>query len=169
MEGTGELLRDLKNISRQKDKDIMPLVGKLDWANKQYILTSFFSNRSSSWQGAKFSDAALLDLFYHNIDPQNSLFHKCIVENGFGKRVISDRDVEYALSNPPPTSRDWFRGIALKKFGGEFSDIDWDKLEKRESWYNSRIIKLGHPLSFTRAEVGNLSKISNADELFDFF
>ncbi len=173
MDIASSLIVTLITVSKQNDPDFSPFVGQTDWANKLYILDNFFSSagdKNNFRSLSAYEKAALIDLNYHNIDPEVSINKKCIIDQGLAKKkIISDAEIAYAVCKPPEESRDWFRGNVIQKFGDSFSDIDWFKLKLATNTYFNKVISLGNPLSFTKKDVGNLEGISSPEELFNVF
>ncbi len=50
---------------------------------------------------------AALDLQYHDLRPERSLFARLDTE-----RLVSEEDVAAAVTDPAPATRAWFRGSA---------------------------------------------------------
>ena len=58
----------------------------------------------------------LLSVQYHDVRPGRSLYEK-LVRAGKVERLLDDADVDRAMSEPPPTTRAYFRGTCLAALG----------------------------------------------------
>jgi len=100
----GAVLNDL-------DRDPMSLADRLDWVAKKRIVGSYRESEGISAQ-----DDALhsVDLEYHNIDPDKSLFH-ALQQMGEIKRFVSDLDILEATVEPPLNTRAKGRSQRVKQ------------------------------------------------------
>lgn len=83
------------------EKDPIAMADRLDWVAKRQILCQYMSEEGVDW-----GDDSLhsVDLEYHNIDPDTSLFYG-LQEMGQTKRVLDDIDVVTAMTDPPQNTR----------------------------------------------------------------
>jgi proteasome accessory factor A len=69
----------------------------------------------------------LVDLQYHDIDPDRGLFHR-LVRRGEMRRLFTDDDVRAAVTHAPESTRAWFRGECLRRYGRDVVAANWDSL-----------------------------------------
>jgi proteasome accessory factor PafA2 len=97
---------------------------RLDWAAKLGIIQAYRDRDGLPWSDAKLR---LLDLQFHDIDPDRGLYHK-LVKSSRVQRLFSDAEVNEATVSPPPSTRAWFRGECLKRYGSAVVAANWDSL-----------------------------------------
>ena len=68
-----------------------------------------------------------VDLAYHLVDPEISLFDS-LVESGKMRRLVSETAIEAAASNPPSGTRGAVRGLILRRFGEHVTSMEWDSV-----------------------------------------
>ena len=75
--------------------------------------------------GLEWGDTKLnaLDLQYHDLRPDRSLFAKLGIE-----RLVDRADVEAAIYDAPKTTRAWFRGECLKRWSSSITAANWDSI-----------------------------------------
>ena len=80
-------------------------------------------------EGLKWEDPWLqsLDLAYHNIDPDVGLYYG-LEDQGSVRRLLTEEQIEYAIHNPPASTRAYFRGSVVKKFPNQVESIQWDRV-----------------------------------------
>jgi len=69
-----------------------------------------------------------IDLLYHHIDPEKSIFYQ-LQDKGFIQRLLTEEEINEAISNPPKDTRAWFRGNAIKRIGRKIQYIDWGEMK----------------------------------------
>ncbi len=97
---------------------------RLDWAAKLQLIEGYRERDGLAWNDPKLK---LLDLQYHDVDPARGLYHR-LVASGRMRRLFTDREVEAAVRTPPESTRAWFRGEALRRFGASVVAANWDSL-----------------------------------------
>jgi proteasome accessory factor A len=83
------------------ETDPLSLHDRLDWVAKRRVVEQYRQEEGLDW-----GDDALhsVDLEYHNIDPDRSLFH-ALQAMGETRRVVNDIDIVDAMTEPPPNTR----------------------------------------------------------------
>ncbi len=64
-----------------------------------------------------------VDLQYHDIRPERSLAARCAL-----RELHSPEQAVYALSNPPPSTRAYFRGRCIGKYSENIAAANWDSV-----------------------------------------
>lgn len=103
------------------EKDPMSLGDRLDWVAKRQVLDLYMAENNLDWA----SDALhSVDLEYHNIDPDRSLFHALPM-----RRLVDDLDIIDSMTDPPQNTRAKGRGErvsqVLKKRTPRYYLFDW--------------------------------------------
>lgn len=98
---TDWVLQEWESILDGLEKDPMALDDRIDWVAKRKIVEQYREEEGLDW-----TDDALhsVDLEYHNIDPEASLFHAWQAM-GNTRRVVSDLDILAAMTDPPQDTR----------------------------------------------------------------
>lgn len=100
-EQTDWVLSNWEEILDGLEKDPMALSDRIDWVCKRRIVEQYMEEEGVSWgDDSLFS----VDLEYHNIDPEKSLFHAW-QEMGLTKRLLDEVDIVTAMTDPPDDTR----------------------------------------------------------------
>lgn len=101
------------------DKNPARLVGRVDWVTKKALIDSY--RRANK---LKKGDPVLqnIDLQYHDINPETSLFY-ALQRQGKVERLVTDEMIQHAAKNPPSTTRAWFRGNMVR-IGDEINRVN---------------------------------------------
>jgi proteasome accessory factor A len=108
------------------EKDPLSMGDRIDWVAKRNIVCEYAAEEGLDW-----GDDALhsVDLEYHNIDPEKSLFH-ALQEMGRTKRVLDEVDIVTAMTDPPQDTRAKGRAKlveeVLKRRNPKFYLFDWN-------------------------------------------
>jgi Pup amidohydrolase len=102
------------------ETDPMSLSRQLDWVAKLKLIEAYRDRHGCGWDDHRL---AALDLQYHDLRPQRSLFARLDTE-----RLIDDESAASAVVDPPRDTRAWFRGRCLKRWPSEVVTANWDSL-----------------------------------------
>lgn len=131
----------------------------LDWVAKKLLLDDFAESENLDWE----KDVATLqsiELAYHDIDPQNSLYYG-LVESGAMRTLVNEKEIEAAMEIAPPNTRASLRGVLVKRFKDQIKAVSWGAILAEEDGQTVRL-----PLSETRAEYSDLAaQIEAAEDL----
>ena len=131
------------------ERDPTTLDGQLDWVTKLRLLDAYRERDSIEWDDPKM---ALLDLQYHDIRPDKSLYER-LVRAGKVERLVEEPDVTIAMTEPPASTRAYFRGQCLAKWPDAVVAANWDSLILDVGSDPLRRIPMMEPLRGTRAHV----------------
>jgi Pup amidohydrolase len=134
------------------ESDPTQLVGQLDWVTKLSLLDAYRERDDLAWDDPKL---ALIDLQYHDLRPERSLFAK-VVRSGKAVRLVDQADVVRAISEPPETTRAYFRGQCLMRWPESVVAANWDSLILDVGTDPLQRIPMMEPLRGTKAHVGAL-------------
>jgi proteasome accessory factor A len=90
--------------------DYRALVGRVDWASKLWLLESYREAERVGWDDPMLKS---LDLEYHNLNSEKSLYHG-LLQEGRVPRLTTDRAVELAADHAPKNTRAFGRGELVK-------------------------------------------------------
>ena len=96
-----------------------------------------------------------MDLQYHDVRPERSLYEK-LVKAGKVERILHEDDVLTAISEPPPTTRAYFRGRCLARWSESVVAANWDSMIFDLGAAHLERIPMMEPLRGTKAHVDEL-------------
>src|SRR6266513_5929164 len=128
--------------------DPMTLVRQLDWVAKYQLVDAYRQRHSLGWDDPKL---AAMDLQYHDVRPEKSLFARLNSE-----RLVSEDAVVTAVTEPPPSTRAYFRGRCLQKWSSSIAAANWDSLVFDLGTDPLRRVPMMEPLRGTAAHVDTL-------------
>ena len=108
---------------------------------------------------------ALLDLQYHDVRPNRSLYER-LVNAGTIERILTEDEILAAISNPPKTTRAYFRGRCLSRWPESVVAANWDSVILDVGTDPLKRIPMMEPLKGTEAHVGTLlNEVASPAEL----
>ena len=120
-EAVGQQVMELwERVLTGLETDFMSLHRLLDWVAKYRIVSARRERDGLAWTDPTL---ALMDLQYHDIRPGRSLYEKVRME-----RLVEESVVESAITEPPVTTRAYFRGKCLQKWAPAIAAANWDSL-----------------------------------------
>jgi proteasome accessory factor A len=142
------------------ETDPMSLADRLDWVAKYRLLEGYRERHGLGWDDARL---AAMDLQYHDLRPEKSLFSRLAVE-----RLTDDDEVHRAMSEPPDDTRAFFRGKCLQRWASEIVAANWDSLVFDVGREPLRRVPMMEPTRGTAAHVARLlEECTTPAELLD--
>jgi len=123
-----ELLADwreaLDALTAQEPKR---LVRKVDWVTKQLLIERYQEKHQLPLSHPRI---ALLDLAYHDVNRVSGLYY-LLERDGWADRVLSEKDIQRAMREPPQTTRAKLRGDFIRTAKAKHRDytVDWVHLK----------------------------------------
>lgn len=155
-----EILRRWESVLTALETDPLSLKDQLDWVAKYVLFQAYRERHGLDWDSAKM---AALDLQYHDLRPERSLFTRLGLE-----RITTDAEVERAMTEPPVTTRAYFRGKCLQKWSSSIVAANWDSLVFDIGGDPLRRVPMMEPLRGTAAHVdGLLQECATPAELLE--
>jgi proteasome accessory factor A len=104
-----------------------------------------------------------MDLQYHDVNPARSLFARLGMET-----LVTPEAVRRAVTEPPETTRAYFRGRCLQKWGSAIAAANWDSMVFDLGGDPLRRVPMMEPLRGTKIHVEELlSSVSSPAELLE--
>jgi proteasome accessory factor A len=125
---------------------------RLDWTAKLRLLEGYRDRDGLGWDAPKL---ALLDLQYHDVNPDKGLYHK-LVGAGRMATLFDGEAVRDAVDQPPPGTRAFFRGSCVARYGTALVAANWDSLVFDIGEDTLKRVPMMEPLRGTREHVGAL-------------
>lgn len=157
---TDWLLRAWESILDDLEADPARCADRLDWAAKRQLLQTFIESEKLSWDD---EIVRSLDLEYHSLDPERSLFYE-LQNQGAMRRLTSDAEIEGALREPPRQIRAFIRGLCVKKFSSAIRALSWGHITLSQDGQDF-VLDLTS-LVDGRAEAFSLEEVSTPRELW---
>ncbi|UER54398.1 proteasome accessory factor PafA2 [Kineosporiaceae bacterium SCSIO 59966] len=162
---TVDVLERWESVLTRLERDPMDLAGELDWVAKLRLLQGFRDREGLDWGSSRLQ---LIDLQYTDVRPEKGLYHR-LVARGAMQRLLTDEEVDAAVSEPPEDTRAWFRGQCLARFGADVAAASWDSvifdLPGRGPLQRVPMLE---PTRGTREHVGALfERVGSASELVE--
>lgn len=107
--------------------DPLKLDREVDWVIKYKLLEAYRERHDLSLADPR---VALIDLQYHDIHRQRSLFYR-MQRRGLVERICDDQDIATAVETPPQTTRARLRGEFIRRAKERRRDftVDWVHLK----------------------------------------
>jgi len=102
------------------ESDPSTLSRQVDWVAKLQLLEAYRDRHGCGWDDPRM---AAVDLQYHDLRPSRSLFARLDTET-----LVTAEAVAVAVTEPPRTTRAWFRGECLKRWPASVATANWDSL-----------------------------------------
>ena len=128
--------------------DFMSLDRQLDWIAKLKLVSAYRERHGLEWNDPKL---AVLDLQYHDVRPEKSLFAKLGVE-----RLFTEAEVVQAVTEPPLDTRAYFRGRCLQRWASSIAAANWDSVVFDLGTDPLRRVPMMEPLRGTAQHVDRL-------------
>jgi proteasome accessory factor A len=105
----------------------LKLEREVDWVIKHQLIEAYRAKHDLPLGHPR---VALLDLQYHDLSRERSLFYK-LQDRGMVERMCTDADIDVAMDTPPQTTRARLRGEFIKRAKERKRDytVDWVHLK----------------------------------------
>ena len=143
-----DVLRRWEAVLTGLEVDPTRLAGQVDWVAKHKLLDAYRVRHGLGWGDPRL---AAMDLQYHDLRPGKSLAGRLGLE-----RMTSDDDVTRAVTEPPATTRAYFRGKCLQRWAQHIVAANWDSLVFDIGGDPLRRVPMMEPLRGTAAHVDTL-------------
>ncbi len=115
-----EVLRRWEEVLHGLELDPAEVAGQVDWAAKLQLLEAYRERHGLDWDDHRL---AAVDLQYHDLRPERSLFARLDTE-----QLVTPEEVRTAVTEPPRTTRAYFRGQCLKRWASSVASANWDSI-----------------------------------------
>ena len=158
--GAKDILEKWEYVLHGLEEDPKSLNRELDWVIKKYLLQSYCSKHDCDWDDPRVS---MIDLQYHDIRPDKGLYYVLQRQNRV-ERLLSDDEIAYAVTNPPPDTRAYFRGQCLKKYRSGIFGVSWGAISFHAGNDTVKRVLMPEPVKGTRNHVHELLEKSQTVE-----
>lgn len=123
-EDSNWVMKHWESVLDDLERDCALCADRVDWVAKRFLLETFCESEGLEW-----TDPWLqaIDLEYHNVTTADGLFQQLSSE-GRIRRLVTPDDICRAMAYPPETTRAFFRGRAVARFGAAIKSLQWDEI-----------------------------------------
>ncbi len=143
-----QVLERWEHVLGALESDPASLSSELDWVAKRRLIEGYRQRHGLAWTDRRL---AALDLQYHDVRASKSLFSRLDME-----RLVSTEAVERAVTEPPETTRAFFRGRCLQMFASAIVAANWDSVVFDVGADPLRRVPMMEPLRGTATHVATL-------------
>ncbi|MQA60584.1 MAG: proteasome accessory factor PafA2 [Actinophytocola sp.] len=161
---SADVLKVWGEILDALSRDPAECADRLDWVAKLRLLDGYRQRDRLGWAAPRLH---LIDLQYSDVRLDKGLYNR-LVTRGSIKRLVTEEEVQAAITTPPQDTRAYFRGRALEKYAASIAAASWDSVIfdiGRESLVRIPTLE---PLRGTKAHVGRLlDEADTAEQLVE--
>ena len=155
-----DVLRRWEEVLVGLEGDRESVANMVDWIAKERVLHAYAERHDVAWGDTKLR---AIDLQYHDMRPERCLAHRVGLET-----MIDPADADRATTEPPETTRAYFRGRCLAKWPEDIVAANWDSLVFDVGDDPLRRVPMMEPRRGTAALVGSLiDECTTARQLLD--
>jgi proteasome accessory factor A len=114
------VLRRWEDVLHGLETDPATVARQVDWAAKLQLLEAYRDRHGIDWEDQRL---AAMDLQYHDLRPERSLFARLDTEH-----LVDADEVLRGVTDPPRRTRAFFRGQCLKRWASSVASANWDSL-----------------------------------------
>jgi proteasome accessory factor A len=130
------------------ERDVDSVADVVDWVAKRRLIDGFADRHGLSPADARLK---AIDLQYHDMRPD-----RCLATRVGLQRLVTDDEVRRAMSEPPESTRAYFRGRCLATWPDQVVAANWDSMVFDLGREPLRRVPMMEPLRGTRALVASL-------------
>jgi proteasome accessory factor A len=154
------IIRRWEEVLAGLEHDRDSVANVVDWVAKERLLQAYRERHGLDWNDPRLQ---AMDLQYHDARPEKSLFARLNME-----RLTTDAEVSRATTEPPLTTRAYFRGKCLQKWASDIVAANWDSMVFDVGTDPLRRVPMMEPLRGTVQHVGALiDECETAADLLD--
>jgi Pup amidohydrolase len=160
-EGIGpDVLAKWETVLTGLESDPASVANWVDWVAKQRLVDGYASRHGIEPGSSKLK---AIDLQYHDLR-----IERCLALRAGLDTLVTPAEVADAMTEPPNTTRAYFRGRCLQKYPGDVVAANWDSLVFDIGRDPLRRVPMMEPLRGTAEHVGTLiDESETARELLD--
>lgn len=142
------------------EKDPLSMADQVDWVAKWRLIEGTAARHHLAPGDARLK---AIDLQYHDLRPE-----RCLADRVGLRRLVDPADVARAVTEPPTTTRAYFRGRCLARFPDEIVAANWDSMVFDLGRDPLRRVPMMEPLRGTAAHVASvIDQSATAAELLE--
>jgi len=143
-----EVIKAWRETVETLDRDPTELADRIDWVAKKQVLDAYRERDNLEWDDARLR---ALDLQYHDMRPERSVFNKLPMHT-----LFDDAEAAPGADDPPTDTRAYFRGECLRRFPDAIVAANWDSMVFDTGEPPLRRVPMMEPTRGSAAHVANL-------------
>jgi Pup amidohydrolase len=143
-----DVLARWEDVLTRLEDDPASAASTVDWVAKRRLLDGYRERHDLAWDDARL---AAIGLQYHDLRPG-----KCLALRAGLDTITDPAAVERAVTDPPPSTRAFFRGRCLQKWPDAIVAANWDSLVFDVGGDPLRRVPMMEPSRGTEDHVGTL-------------
>ncbi len=134
-----QALKMWEHVMAGLETDPLSLDREVDWVIKYHLLEAYRERNDLPLTHPR---VALMDLLYHDVDRSRSL-HARLQDRGSVDRIVTDAEIDEAVSVPPQTTRARLRGDFIRQAKAKKRDytVDWVHLKLNDQAQRTLLCK----------------------------
>ncbi|MCW2693591.1 MAG: proteasome accessory factor PafA2 [Mycobacterium sp.] len=149
---TLDVLARWESVLTRLEVDPFSCSRELDWVAKLELLEGYRARDGLDWDAARL---ALVDLQYSDVRPDRGLYNRLVARDRM-VRLVPERDVITAMTQPPADTRAYFRGRCMHDYVDAVAAASWDSVIFDVGREALQRVPMLEPLRGTAAHVGAL-------------
>ena len=149
-----DVLERWESVLHGLETDPVNVARQVDWVAKLQLIEGYRDRHNLDWDDHRL---AAVDLQYHDLRPERSLFARLDTEH-----LVSEQDVLSAVTEPPRRTRAYFRGQCLKRWASSVASANWDSIVFDLGTDPLRRVPMMDPLRGTAEHTEELLKASSS-------
>jgi proteasome accessory factor A len=149
-----DVLERWESVLHGLETDPANVARQVDWVAKLQLIEGYQDRHNLDWDDHRL---AALDLQYHDLRPERSLFARLDTEH-----LVTEQDVLAAVTEPPRRTRAYFRGQCLKRWASSVASANWDSIVFDLGTDPLRRVPMMDPLRGTAEHTEELLKASSS-------
>lgn len=121
---TSEVLLLWEHVLEDLARDPARCADRLDWVAKQQLMEGSMARHGIGWANPRLQ---AIDLQYSDVRPERGLAQR-LESMGSLRRLFDDAEVSAAVTDPPTTTRAYFRGECMRRYPNEVAAASWDSV-----------------------------------------
>ena len=155
-----DVLNRWEQVLSGLERDPDSVAHQVDWVAKRRLVDGYAARHDLKPGSAKLK---AIDLQYHDMRPE-----RCLASRAGLETLVTEAEAVAAMTEPPRSTRAYFRGRCLEKFASDIVAANWDSMVFDIGRDPLRRVPMMEPLRGTADHVATLIDESNtARELLD--
>ncbi|WP_168581512.1 depupylase/deamidase Dop [Gephyromycinifex aptenodytis] len=119
---TREVLDIWETLLSDLGTDPATCADRVDWIAKRQLLEGYRARDGLTWQDSRLS---LIDIQWSDLRAGKGLARR-LEARGRMQRLVSDDEIEHAVTHPPESTRAYFRGQCVRRYPGNVVAASWE-------------------------------------------
>ncbi len=123
-DATSQVMRLWQELLTDLGVDPMRGRTRIDWVAKLALLRGYRDRDGLAWDDSRLR---AIDIQWSDLRPGKGLARR-LEQAGRIDRLTTDAQVTQAIESPPPSTRAWFRGECVRRYGSQVAAASWESV-----------------------------------------